>query len=256
MSGHSKWATIHRAKEVTDQKRGQAFTKITNAIIIAVKEGGGVADPNLNFKLRLALDKAREVNMPKDNVQRAIDRATGASGAGIIEEIIYEGFGPGGVAIMIETATDNRQRTVQEIKNILDRGGGSLGSPGAVSFMFKKMGYFVIGKGENTEDTILKMIDLGADDVEEADGEIEVYVETDKFELMKKKITDAALNLIKAELTAKPTTLIPVNDLKTAAKILALVEKIDSHDDVMKVYANFDIPQEILNQVGEEQTQI
>lgn len=252
MSGHSKWSTIHRAKEITDQKRGKVFTKITNAIIIAVKESGGVSDPNLNFKLRLALDKAREVNMPKDNVQRAIDRATGAAGGGELSEVVYEGYGPNGVAIMIEAATDNRQRTVQELKNILDRAGGSLGSPGSVSFLFNKTGYLVVSKGDNPEESILKIIDLGAEEVEEIDGEIEIYVAVDKFEELKGKIGELGLNLIKSELTAKPTTLIPVADPKVAAKILDLVEKLDAHDDVMKVHANFDIPEDVLNQTKEE----
>ncbi len=249
MSGHSKWATIHRAKEVTDQKRGQAFTKITNSIIIAVKEANGITDPNSNFKLRLALDKAREVNMPKDNVQRAIDRASGASGAGTIDEMVYEGYGPGGVAILVEAATDNRQRTVQEIKNIFDRAGGSLGSPGAVSFLFKKLGLILVNKGANAEETTLKLIDLGAEDVEEVEDGIEVYVAVEIFEEMKKKISEAGLVVIKSELVAKPTTLVPLVDTKAAAKILNLMEKLDSHDDVLKVYANFDIPEEVLEQV-------
>lgn len=246
MSGHSKWSTIHRAKEVTDQKRGQAFTKITNSIIIAVKESNGITDPNSNFKLRLALDKAREVNMPKDNVQRAIDRATGASGAGTIAEVVYEGYGPGGVAIMVETATDNRQRTVQEVKNIFDRAGGSLGSPGAVAFLFKKLGLIVVAKGQNVEETTLKLIDLGAEDVEEVEDGVEVYVAVEKFEEMKKKIADVGLAVLKSEITAKPTTLVPVSEPKAALKILNLLEKLDSHDDVMKVYANFDIPEDVL----------
>lgn len=252
MSGHSKWATIHRAKEVTDQKRGQAFTKITNAIIIAVRESNGITDPNSNFKLRLALDKAREVNMPNTNVQRAIDRASGAAGAGVMEEMVYEGFAPGGVAVMIEAATDNKQRTVQEIRNILDRAGGTLGGSGSVSFMFKKLGYLVVGKGNNAEETILKLMDLGVEDVEEGDQEIEVYVGTDKFEEMKKKIADIGLTISKSELVFKPTTLVPVSDAKVAAKVLGLLEKLDSHDDILKVYANFDIPEETLEQAKKE----
>ncbi len=252
MSGHSKWATIHRAKEVTDQKRGQAFTKITNAIIIAVRESGGVTDPNSNFKLRLALDKAREVNMPKDNVQRAIDRASGAAGAGIMEEMVYEGFAPGGGAVMIEAATDNRQRTVQEIRNLLDKSGGSLGGSGSVSFMFKKLGCIFVGKGTNTEETMLKLMDLGVDEIEEGFEEIEVYVTVDRFEETKKKITDLGLLISKSEVVFKPTTLIPVTDPKVAARILTLLEKLEDHDDVMKVSANFDITQEILEQAKSE----
>jgi len=252
MSGHSKWATIHRAKEVTDQKRGQAFTKITNAIIIAVRESGGVTDPNSNFKLRLALDKAREVNMPKDNVQRAVDRATGAAGAGTMEEMVYEGFAPGGVAVMIEAATDNRQRTVQEVRNLLDRAGGSLGGSGSVSFMFKKFGFLGISKSSGSEETMLKLMDLGVDDVEEGDEEIEAYICVDKFEEVKKRISDAGITVTKSELTYRPITLVPVNDSKVAARILVLLEKLEAHDDVMKVHANFDIPDNILEQAKSE----
>lgn len=252
MSGHSKWAKIHRAKEVTDQKRGQAFTKIANSITIAVRDGKGNTDPDFNFMLRLAMDKAREVNMPKENVQRAIDRASGIAGGGALEEMVYEGFGPGGVAIMIEAATDNRQRTVQEIKNLLDRGGGSLSSPGGVSFMFKKMGLILVGKGANSDETMLKLMDLGIDDLEEEDEDVEVYTSLEKIEETKKKITELGLTVIKGEMTAKPTNLIPINDPKTAEKILTLLDKLEAHDDVMKVYANFDIPQEVLEKVKVE----
>jgi len=254
MSGHSKWATIHRQKEVTDQKRGQAFTKIANTITVAVKEGGGVADPNLNFKLRLALEKAREVNMPKDNVQRAIDRATGAAGGGALEEIVYEGYGPGGVAIMIEVATDNRQRTVQEIKNILERGGGSLGSPGAVSFLFKKTGLIVLKKNQNTEEIILKIIDLGAEEVEEVEDGIEVYVNVDEFDQMKDKISKSGFTIQKSEITTKPISVVPVSNPNLASRLLSLLEKLDSRDDVLRVYANFDIPQPILKTIKAEST--
>jgi len=249
MSGHSKWATIHRQKETADQKRGQIFTKIGNAITVAVREGNGITDPNLNFKLRLALEKAKEVNMPKDNIQRAIDRAVGASGAQALEEVSYEGYGPGGVAVMIEAATDNRQRTVQEIKNIFERSGGSLGSPGAVSFLFKKVGLVVVAKGENAQETSLKLIDLGAEEVEEVEDGIEVYVGVDKLEEIKKKISESGLEVLRSELTAKPTTFVQILDEKVAARILNLMEKLDSHSDVLKVYANFDIPQEILEKV-------
>lgn len=252
MSGHSKWATIHRAKEVTDQKRGQAFTKITNAIIIAVRESGGVTDPNSNFKLRLALDKAREVNMPKNNVQRAIDRASGAAGAGVMEEMVYEGFAPGGVAIMVEAGTDNKQRTVQEIRNLLDKSGGSLGGTGSVSFMFKKLGFILVGKGANAEETILKLMDLGVEEVEEGLEEIEVYVTVDKFEEIKKKINDLGLPITKNEIVFKPTTLIPITDPKVVSRILSLLEKLEDHEDVMKVSANFDISPEVLEQAKSE----
>lgn len=247
MSGHSKWATIHRQKEAADQKKGQIFTKIANAITVAVKEGGGITDPNLNFKLRLALEKARQVNMPKDNIQRAVDRAAGAGGTVALEEVVYEGFGPGGVAIMLEAATDNRQRTVQEIKNIFDRGGGSLGSPGAVSYLFKKVGLIVVDKGENAEEDILKLIDLGAEDVEEVEDAIEVYVGIEKLDQIKKNITDSGLRVVRSELTAKPTSLIQITDEKVAGRLLTLLDKLDAHDDILKVNANFDIPLDVLD---------
>lgn len=253
MSGHSKWATIHRQKETTDQKRGQVFTKIANSITVAVKEGGGITDPNLNFKLRLALEKAREVNMPKDNIQRAIDRATGAGGVRALEEIVYEGYGPGGVAVMIEAATDNRQRTVQEVKNIFDKAGGSLGSPGAVAFLFKKVGLIVVGKGEEPEENILKLIDLGAEDVEEVEDAIEIYVSLDKFEEVKERVNKAGLAILRSEVTAKPTSLVPISDPKVAGRLLSLLEKLDSHDDILKVHANFDIPQDVLKKARTEQ---
>lgn len=250
MSGHSKWATIHRQKESADQKRGQIFTKIAKAITVAVKEGGGITDPALNFKLRLALEKAREVNMPKDNIQRAIQRAEGklAVGGGL-EEVVYEGYGPGGVAILVEAATDNKQRTVQEIKNIFDKGGGSLGSPGTVSFLFKKMGLILVEKGQDSQETTLKLIDFGVEDAEEVEDGIEVYVGVQNFEEMKKKLADSGLIILKSEMTAKPTSQVPITDPGLAARILGLMDKLDSHDDVLRVYANFDIPQDVLEKV-------
>jgi len=252
MSGHSKWATIHRQKEVTDQKRGKVFTKIANMITVAVKESGGISDPNSNFKLRLALDKAKEVNMPKDNIQRSIDRAIGAGGAGTLEEVVYEGYGPGGVAILVEAATDNKQRTVQEVKNIFDRGGGSLGSPGAVSFLFKKLGLILVQKETNLDEQILKLIDLGAEEVDEVEDAVEVYIKVEELENLKQKISASGGKIIKSELVSQPTSVVPVNDPKIAVRILNLLDKLDSHDDVLKVFANFDIPEEILEKAKSE----
>ena len=160
MSGHSKWATIHRQKETTDQKRGQVFTKITTAIIVAVRDSGGTTDPELNFKLRLAIEKARAINMPKENIQRAIDRAAGKGDGGSITETTYEGYGPGGVGILVETASDNKQRTVQEIKNIFDKNGGSIASPGSVSFNFKKVGLLTVPTEGLDKDDKLCIIDV------------------------------------------------------------------------------------------------
>jgi len=247
MSGHSKWATIHRQKEAADQKRGQQFTKVANAITLAVREGGGISDPEHNFKLRLAIEKARAINMPKENIQRAIDRATGKTEGGNLFEVRYEGYGPGGVGILVDTATDNKQRTVQEIKNIFDRSGGSIAAPGSVSYNFKNVGSVTIEAAGDKEETILKLIDLGAEDVEEAsDNLLEVHVSPENLENFKAKVIEAGFQPKNVELEMKPLNLVPVNDPKVAEQILSLLDKLESLDDVQKVYANFDIPDEFL----------
>lgn len=253
MSGHSKWATIHRQKETTDQKRGQEFTKISNAIIVAVRESGGVADPESNFKLRLAIEKARGINMPKDNIQRAIDRATGKAEGGEIEEITYEGYSLGGVGILVEVATDNKQRTVQEIKNIFDKNGGSIASPGSVAFNFKKVGFLVVDiNGTPLDEAVLKMIDFGAEDVEETeDKTLEIYVELDKLSDIKEKISAVPFNIKSTEIIQKPVNLVPISDENTARKILNFMDKLESLDDVQKVFANFDIPEDILKKADQ-----
>src|SRR3989344_7207719 len=184
MSGHSKWSTIKRQKGVTDAKRGQAFTKISNAITIAVKQGGGVVDPNSNFKLRLAIDKARDANMPKDNIDRAIKRAEG-KGEGAVEEILYEGFGLGGVAFLIETVTDNRQRTFSEVRNIISKNGGNLGEPGSVSYLFDKVGEIVIQKNGMSFDEIFSIgLEFGVEDIEDDEQVCFFYIAPNQlFEL-------------------------------------------------------------------------
>lgn len=248
MSGHSKWANIHRQKETTDQKRGQEFTKIANAIIVAVRSAGGITDPELNFKLRLAVEKAREIGMPKENITRAVDRALGKTEGGGLEETTYEGYGPCGVGFLVETATDNKQRTIQEIKNIFDKNGGSIASPGAVSFNFKKVGLIVISVAvESVEETILKIIDLGAEDVEVVeDGLLEIYVSPEKLIEFKEKLVGIGFQPKSVELVMKPLNLIKITDLRVGQNILNFIDKLESLDDVQKVYANFDIPPELL----------
>lgn len=248
MSGHSKWATIHRQKESTDQKRGQQFTKIANAISVAVRDSGGITDPEHNFKLRLAIEKARAINMPKDNIQRAIDRVSGKGESLTLSEATYEGYGPGGVGILVETATDNKQRTIQEIKNIFDKGGGSVASPGAVSFNFKKMGLITVEiTGTSSEEAILKIIDLGAEEVEEAgDNILEIYVSPENLIAFKDKLTAGGFLPKTVELIERPINLVSVTEQKTAIRLLNLMERLESLDDVQKVYANFDIPEEFI----------
>lgn len=242
MSGHSKWATIHRQKETTDAKKGLAWTKVANAIIVAVRQTG-ITDPEKNFKLRLAIEKARALNMPKENIERALRRAQGKQ-EGKIEEVTYEGFGPEGIAIIVETATDNKQRTAQEIKNIFERGGGKLVGPGSVSYLFEKTALITLEKPQNPQESILSIIDLGVEDVEEAQDAIEVYTKIENLEEMKKKLTEAGFKISNFEITMKPKTTVPISDKETCQKVLDFLEKIEEQEDVQKVFANFDIPQE------------
>lgn len=251
MSGHSKWATIHRQKEVVDAKRGQAFTKLANAIIVAVRAGGGMTDPNSNFKLRLAIEKARQFNMPKENIQRAIERGSGEGGVGKWEEVVYEGYGPGGIAVMIEAATDNRQRTAQEIKNLMEKRGGNLAGPGSVAFQFARKGLLTVGKPASVEEAVLAIMDLeGVEDVEEAQDVIEVYAQAENLETLKKRIQEAGFSVLGFEVIMRPISTVPITGPETAKKVIEFMRKIEEQDDVQKVYSNFDIPQELVDQLA------
>lgn len=250
MSGHSKWAQIKRQKGAADIKRGQTFTKIANAITIAVREGGGIGDPDSNFRLRLAIDKARSANMPKENIQRAIDRGKGpstGSGSSSLEEVVYEGFGPAGVAVMVETVTDNKQRTASEIKNIFDKSGGTLASLGAVSYQFAQKGLITVAKnGKTLDDIFMLAAEAGAEDVEEAGSEVLIYTKPDELSKIKESLAAEGLSIIEAELTRKAVTTVPISNREMAQKALSFMEKLEGLDDVQKVYANFDIPEELL----------
>jgi YebC/PmpR family DNA-binding regulatory protein len=249
MSGHSKWATIHRQKEITDAKRGQTWTKITNSILVAVR-ATGITDPEKNFKLRLAIDKAREANMPKENIARAIERASGVGSEGEQkwEEVTYEGFGPGGISLIIQAVTDNNKRTVQDVKNYLERGGGKLVGPGSVAFQFKQCGLIVLDKPVNSEEAILKIIDLGADDVEEVPEAIEVYTPPDKLEEFKNALSQAGFIVKSYELTMKPITPLVISDPETAKRVLSFMDGLEELNDVQKVFSNFEISDELANQ--------
>ncbi|PJC28002.1 YebC/PmpR family DNA-binding transcriptional regulator [Candidatus Shapirobacteria bacterium CG_4_9_14_0_2_um_filter_39_11] len=254
MSGHSKWATIHRQKESKDARRGQIFTKIGNAITIAVKAGGGITDPEKNFKLRLAIERARAINMPKENIERALRRglrlssAEGPQGklAGEIEEITYEGYGPGGVAIIAEAVTDNKNRTTAEIKNLFERGGGSLTGPGAVLFQFEKAGLMTVKKNANPDAQVLKIMDLGVEDVEEATDAIEVYTNPQETTTIKEQLQKAGFEVLGTEQILKPKTTIKIKDAQIAEKVLRFMENLEEHDDIQRVFGNFDIPDELL----------
>lgn len=249
MSGHSKWAQIKRQKGAADVKRGLTFTKLSNAISITVKESGGIGDPDQNFKLRLLIDKAKAVNMPKDTIARAIQKGQGKGAAGIdLQEAVYEGFGPDHVALIIEVTTDNKARTNSEIKNIFDKNGATLATPGSVSYLFSGKGLIYVKKDDKTlEDIFLVAADAGAQDVEEAGGEVLVYTKPNELAQVKNHLTEAGLSVQEFELSRKPTVTVLIDNKETAAKILSLIEKIESLDDVQKVYANFNIAEEALN---------
>ena len=247
MSGHSKWSTIKRQKGIKDAHRGQVFTKLANAITIAVKSGGGIADPEKNFKLRLSIEKARSLNMPKENIQRAISRGSGDKEASGWSEVAYEGYGPEGIAVVVEAATDNRNRTGAEIKNIFERAGGSLAGPGAVSFQFSKTGLLTVVKKDNADEQILSLIDLGAQDVEEVVDMIEVYTKPEELKEIKDQVEKKDFEVLDVELIMKPINNILIDTQEKAGKVLKFMELLEEHDDVQKVYSNFDIPDKLLN---------
>lgn len=245
MSGHSKWSQIKRQKGVADVKRGATFTKLANAITIATKEGGG-GDPISNFKLRLTMDQARAVNMPKDNIQRAIDRGLGKGDAGSLETVSYEGYAPGKVAIIIEAATDNKNRTTPEIKSILEKSGGTFAAQGAVSWMFSDMGEITIPLGGKSFDELFELaVEAGAQDVEDAGDAVNVYTKPNELEVVKKVFEEKGLSIESAQLSKRPTTLARVEDAVTAKKAMDTISKIEDMDDVQKVWSNLDIPEDL-----------
>ena len=248
MSGHSKWSQIKRQKGVNDTKRGAVFTKVAREIMIAARAGGG--DPDGNFRLRLAMEKARSVNMPQDNIKRAIERATGGGEGEQIEEIVYEGYGPGGVAILVEAATDNRNRTAADVRSIFTKAGGQLAGAGAVAWQFEPRGLIsVTADGRDPDELALTAIDAGADDVEESGDRIEVYTTPHDLERVRKALDAAGVPVETAEsaMVAKNTVEV---DGSRARQNLRLVEALEELDDVQRVTANFDIPEEVFAEVA------
>ena len=246
MSGHSKWATIHRQKGVKDAARGNLFSKLARNISIAVKTGGG-AIAESNFKLRVAIDKAKAANMPKENVERAIKAASGKLD---IEEMTYEGFGPFGISVIVEVASDNRNRTGQEIKNLFERAGGSLAGPGAVSFNFESKGFLLLQKDSSSDDAILKIIDLGVEEVEETEDGIEVYVSPEKLSQVRKDLEAYGFEILETELQMEPKSLKLITSPDQASKALSFLSTLNDHEDVQKVYANLDVPQDLIREVS------
>jgi YebC/PmpR family DNA-binding regulatory protein len=246
MSGHSKWHTIRRAKGATDQKRGQLFTKLARDITIAAREGGS-GDPNMNFRLRLAVDKARGNNMPNDSIARAIDRGMGKGNEAAIEEVYYEGYAPGGIALLIETATDNRNRTNSEVRSTINKAGGNPGEPGSVGWMFEQKGLITVdltGGKLDPDEVQLMAIDAGADDVEVGDDTLEIYCEWTQLNVVRTALLEQGLPISGAEKTMRPTTLVQPDE-KEALTAMRLIERLEDLDDVQKVYSNLDITDEV-----------
>ena len=236
MSGHSKWAKIHRGKAIEDAKRGAIFTKLGNAIAIAARAG---ADPDTNFSLRLAIDKAKAANMPMNNIQRAIDRGSGKLGGEQIQEVMYEGYGPDGAAILVECATDNVNRTYPDVKNAFNKHGGSIAEKGAVAFQFERKGTIVI-KGSG-EDLLLQVLDAGAEDAEEEDGEMTLYTDPKDLARIRDDLKAKGLEIIEAELSFIPKSTVEISEAGTIGKIERLMDALESLDDVSQTHVNFDV---------------
>ncbi len=232
MSGHSHYATTKRQKEIKDNARGKVFSKLARSITIAAKEGG--SNPDSNFKLRIAIDKARAASMPKENIDRAISKSSG--GEAYVEEL-YEGFGPGGVSVLVEVATDNKNRTNSEIKNIFEKSGGKMAGPGAVSFNFKQEGYLLIKKEEKVDDEILRLIDLGVEDIDEKGDSLEVFVAPAMFSEVQKKLTDNNFNVLSSELVQRPINFQEISIDKTE-QFNSFLESLEDSDDVQKIFTN------------------
>ena len=247
MAGHSHWAGIKHKKAANDAKRGKVWSKIARMIIMAAKAGGG--DPGQNLTLRYSIDKAKAANMPKDTIEKAIKKGTGELGNITYEEVLYEGYAPGGVAIMIDGLTDNRNRTAPEIKKIFEKRGGSLGASGCVNWMFKKKGLITVKADAIDEDTLMDIVlSAGAEDMENAGEIYEITCQPDAYNELKTALEEKEIPIETSELSMVPDTTVAVNDADTARKILNLMEDFEDHDDVQEVYANFDIPDEILQQ--------
>ena len=247
MSGHSKWSQIKRQKGVNDVKRGAVFTKMGREISVAARAGGG--DPDGNFRLRLAIERARAINMPLDTIKRAIEKATGGGEGEQFEEIMYEGYGPGGVAIIVEAATDNRNRTAADVRSIFTKAGGQLAGSGSVAWQFEHRGVISLAPAKNQEELELIAIDAGADDVDASGEQVEVYTKSHELEAVRRGIEAAGVKIESAELTMIAKNLVEL-DASKARQALRLIDILEDQDDVQRVTANFEIPEELMAEVG------
>jgi len=247
MSGHSKWASIKHKKAVVDARRGQQFTKLTRAITVAAREGGG--DPEGNPALALAVQKARDASMPKDNIERAIAKGTGeGSDADQIETVLYEGYGPGGVALLIEALTDNRNRTGADVRHVLGKHGGNLGEPGSVSYLFEKRGVIVVDASRYDEDDLMPAIDAGALDIARDEDVFEVIAEPADLTAVREALSAAEVEFESADVVQRPTVRVPVEE-GDASRLLKLIDALEELDDVGTVNANFDVDADVLERI-------
>jgi len=249
MSGHSHWAGIKYKKAVNDAKRGKVWSKAARMIIVAAKAGGG--DPSANLSLRYAIDKAKAANMPKDTIEKAIKKGTGETGSVHFEEVLYEGYAPGGVAIMVEVLTDNRNRTAPEIKRIFEKHGGALGTSGCVNWMFSKKGLITVAGPDADEEQLMEIsLAAGADDIQNTGEVYEITCEPVAYDKLKETLKQKEIPIQMADISMVPKSTVPVKDKGTAKKIISLMETFEDHDDVQNTYANFDIPDEIMAHIS------
>jgi YebC/PmpR family DNA-binding regulatory protein len=248
MSGHSKWASIKHKKAIVDSRRGKHFSKLTRAVMVAARDGGG--DPAGNPALELAIRKAKEASMPKDNIERAIAKGTGEGGeADAIETVLYEGYGPGGVALLVEAMTENRNRTGADVRHAFSKHGGSLGEPGSVAYLFDKKGTIVIDAERYSEDDLMAAVEAGAEDISADDGVFEVVSEPADFMHVREALEQAGVESDSVEMAYRPSSVVPVDEAQ-AGTLLRLIEALEDNDDVEAVYANFDAPADVLERIA------
>ena len=249
MSGHSKWSTIKRKKGALDAKRGKIFTKLIKEIMVAARMGGGDLDGNP--RLRSAVIAAKAENMPKDNIERAIKKGSGELGGAVYDEILYEGYGPGGVAVLVETMTDNKNRTVADVRHFFAKNNGNLGENGCVGWMFDKRGVISVDAAGMDEEKLMELaLEAGAEDVVNEDGSFQIYTAPEDFNAVVEQLEKSKVKVSEASILMVPKNTIEVTEEKTAANLLKLLESLEDHDDVQKVHANFDIPDEIMEKLS------
>ncbi len=248
MSGHSKWASIKHKKAIVDQRRGQHFTKLARAVTVAAREGGG--DPNGNPSLALAIQKARDASMPKDNIERAIAKGTGEGvDADALENVLYEGYGPGGVALLIEAVTDNRNRTGADVRHALSKHGGNLGEPGSVSYLFDKRGVIVVDAARYDEDDLMAAIDAGAQDIAPDEDVYEIITGPADLGTVRDALQSAGVEIESADVTQRPKVRVPVDE-SDATRLMKLIDTLEESDDVGAVHANFDVDADVLERIA------